>query len=105
MLGMAAAIDQMYAQVALGDRPGLAYLAAIEPHEVRNLRVETAGVDLTRRERAVEERRDLAEVRLHRRGGHCGSPPKTSTFVNTQAGAACPTRITCEGSPLPAVRR
>ena len=58
-----------------------------------------ANVDIHRRTTAQEILRDFADA-----------PPTALIFktvmmhgvpVNTQAGDACPTRITCEGSPFP----
>ncbi len=99
-LGVTLAANQAQREVALRDGAGLPNLAAVHAHEIRNLRIEAANVDLARRLRTVEQRNDVVEIGLHRRCHHA-SPPKTSTLENTHAGEACPTRMTCDGSPLP----
>ncbi len=77
--------------------PGLAHLAAVHAHEVGFLGVERRGEALAAGERLLHDVGKGFEIGFH---AHA-SPPKTSTFVNTQAGDAWPTRITCDGSPLP----
>ncbi len=101
MLGVLATDDQVQPYIALLDRSRLADLALVHAHEIGHLGIERAGVNLAREKRAVEKGGELVEIGFHRRDRHQLSPPKTSTPVNTQAGDACPTRITCDGSPLP----
>src|SRR5213078_1435158 len=101
LFGVPAAGDQMQPQIALGDSPRLADFPPVEPDEIGDLRVKATGVNLAGRYRPVEQRGDFVEILLDVRRLHNASPPKTSTLVNTHAGDACPTRITCEGSPLP----
>jgi len=84
-------------RIALADMRRLAHGGVIEADEVRSLglqvqrdAVDAIARDAQRRGERVEEG-TLAQV----------SPPNTATRLNLHAGAAWPTRITCDGSPLP----
>src|ERR1043165_2287089 len=101
MLRVLATGDQMQAYITLLDGSRLADLAPVHADEVGNLGLQRAAVNLAWQKRAVEKSGELVEIRFHRRERHQLSPPNTSTPVNTQAGEACPTRISCDGSPLP----
>ena len=72
----------------LRHRSGLTDCAVIEANEVRVLRRKIAQRALLSAQVVDDTIRKLVEILLHY------SPPKTSTSENTQAGAACPTRMT-----------
>src|SRR5262245_24193967 len=105
---MTRATYQLDVEETLHDAARLADSPAVQANEVRSFGRKRSEVRLAGHDESVERSSKLVEVALHRAGnergfarGHQDSPPNTSTFVNTQAGEACPTRITWEGSPLP----
>src|SRR5690242_17363808 len=106
MRRVARAADEPDFDVALRNMPRLTHLAAVQSNEIGVLRGERRGMPLARGKCAVDGAGKCvkvlfdAAVRCRARAAHA-SPPNTSTFVNTHAGAACPTRIVCDGSPLP----
>ena len=65
LLGMPLPANQMQPQIALEDAARLTNLAAVHAYEVGCLGIEGAGVNLTRHERAIEQRRKLVEISFH----------------------------------------
>ena len=100
--------NQVDAEVALDHASRLADLAVVQAHEIGCFRGERRRVSLARMNEAVEHGGKIVKVGFHRRhaGGlfarrHHSAPPNTETSLNTQAGEAWPTRMACDGSPLP----
>ena len=103
------AVHDRQRRIALADMRRLAHGCVIEADEVRSLglqvqrdAVDAIARDAQRRGERVEEGtlgEDRGEVleAVHAQV----SPPNTATRLNLHAGAAWPTRITCDGSPLP----
>src|SRR5690606_2435656 len=94
--GLAVARDQPQLQRRPLDAAALAHSAAVEADEVGALRREPAGAGLADARRGphrVERRPEAFPETLC----HQPSAPNTSTPSNRQAGAECPTRITCPG--------
>src|SRR3990167_867599 len=97
-LGMAAVADQLQAQAGLLHVAGLAHLGLVETDEFGGFGAVAEAEFFAWVQRATQpfvQRRKLIEV------VHQAAPPNTSTWLNTQAGVAWPTRTTWLGSPLP----
>src|SRR5262249_41770317 len=93
---MGAAGDQVQRQVLLLHVAGLAYRAAVETDEVALFAAEPGRIAFAFQQQRAGMRGELFEIVQHQ-----ATPPNTSTLSNRQGGDAWPTRITCEGSPLP----
>ena len=117
-LALGTIVDEPQRQVGLVDVTGLADARVVEAHEVGLLGLVRAQEVLVGLQEPVQSFREIREIAfgvepLHavvgrarveqrRDGAHAAPPaPNTSTSANRQAGDAWPTRITCDGSPLP----
>ena len=100
-----AAAHQSQRRVALRHVGGLPHGGLVEADEMRRLGIQVQGHPVDARCRPTNHLGQRFEIaaRDQRRRRWCrhAAPPNTATSVNLQAGAAWPTRITCEGSPLP----
>ena len=97
-LGAASARGDAQRDMALVDVRRLPHPGVVEAHEVRSLGLQPErddGLAGARRAQRVGERIEAPAL------DHHDAAPNTSALVKRHAGAAWPTRITCDGSPLP----
>ena len=96
--GMALALVQRQGDVDLLHIAGLAHLTLIETDKAGHLGAVGQGETLLAHDLRLQMLEQRAEMLTCI---HQAAPPKTSISAKTQAGEACPTRITWLGSPLP----
>jgi len=92
-----AAAPKGHRHAVMGHGAGLAHPPLVEAHEVAVFACQREAqrlVPAQARGHRVEQRKEPVD---HRRT----PPPKTSTPRNSAGGQACPTRMSCAGSPLP----
>src|SRR5947209_2878782 len=94
---MFAPAEQLYREVMLLNRSGLANGRAIESHKQGALGGITRQKSFARDQQLPNPLRQPEEMFLHY------APPNTCTDEKSPGGVACPTRIAWFGSPLPQV--
>ncbi|MNZ45948.1 hypothetical protein D3C78_636160 [compost metagenome] len=100
LFSLAPVADQPQVRTGLADLAGLAHLGMVETHELRLFSAVAQGELFFCMFHFTQGTDQLFESMLWC-CAHQASPPNTSIWRNTQAGAAWPTRTTWLGSPLP----